>query len=234
MPVKLNKLDGSNDSGKNPTELIVLLAQQLTKKNLEGVAALTDNSGGDATPTAAKIQYVDAFVEVADAGTTSADVTNAAAILVTVKDAITELATKANAYAVLAGVTGLTDNSGGTGADGTIAAIDTTVTAATTGAQDTETNANRVLINNGFREIATVVNRLAVAAGQPKLVIDTELGSATGTIAAITTAVGSAASPAVTKAAFDAAVVKWQDNVAYLAATLNTLRTVAVGNVTVI
>lgn len=223
MTVKLNKLDGTNASGKNPTELIVLLAMQAAKAKLEEVAALTDNSAGDPTPTADTIQEVAAFVEVADAGTTSAQKANAETILGTVKDAVTELATKANAMAAKLGIEQLTDNSGGTTADGTIGAIDQTVTAATTGAQDTATNANRVLLNDAFLELGMITNRIAKACGVAPLNIDID-GTANGTIAALTTDVGTAADPAISATAFNAAVVKWADNVAYIAAKLNECR----------
>mgnify|MGYP007083426500 CR=1 FL=1 len=230
MTVKLNKLDGSNNAGKNPTELLILLAKQSQKLKVEqSVAALTDNSSGDATPAADSVQTVGAFANEADAGGggSSADATAAAAVLVTVKNAITELVAKTNEYAEVLGLAELTDNSGGAAVDGTIAAIDTTVTAATTGAQATETNAARLTINAAFLEIGTKVNEIASALGLEELTLDDTATTPDGTVAAVTTAVGSAADPAVSKTAFDAAVVKWTDNVAFIAAKLNEFRTVA-------
>lgn len=236
MTVKINRLDGTNNQGKNPTELFILLAQDFQKLKVEnGFSALTDNSTGDPTPASVSIQDVAAFVEVADGGGggTSADATAAAAVLVTIKNAIKELSVRAEAIADLIGIPSLVaDNGAGAAVDGTIAAIDTTVTAATTGAQDTETNASRVTINNAFLEVATLVNDIARALGQTELVIDIA-GTPTGTIALITTTVGSAGDPAITKVAFDAAVVKWTDNVAYLAATLNSFVTDSVPKVAV-
>lgn len=223
MTVKVNRHDGSNNEGKNPTELLVLLAEDFQKLKIEtSITALTDNSSGDSTPAADSVQTVAALSNTADAGGggSSADATAAAAVLVTVQDAITELATQTNSICAKLGITQLTDNSGGNSADGTIGAIDTTVTVATTGAQATETNAARLTINAAFLEIGTKVNEIARALGKTELTLD-DAGTADGTIAVVTTAVGSAADPAVSATDFDAATTKWTDNVAFIAAKLN-------------
>lgn len=236
MTVKVNRKDGSNNAGKNPTELLIALAQDVAKIKLEnaGLTAFTDNSTGDPTPAADAVQEVAAFTETADGGGggTSADATAAAAVLVTVKNAIKELSTRTSAIAAKIGVPDFTaDNGGGATADGTIAAIDQTVTAATTGAQDTETNASRVTINNAFYEVTYKVNEIARALGLPELAVFS--GTRTGTIALITTTVGSAGDPAVSKADFDAAVTKWADNVAFIAAKLDSFIAVSAVNVAV-
>lgn len=226
MTVKIRK-DGTYTGANNHTEVLIALTQQGAKQKLEGVAALTDSSGGDATPTADAVQTVADFAGAAASGSNLAGKATTETALGKVKDAVTELATKTNAMLALLGLTQLTDNSGGTTADGTIAALDQTVTGASTGAVVATTNAIVAVINDAFNEIGLKVNVIATALGVTPVTIASGFATKNGTIAAISTSTGTAADPGVTKAEMDAALVKWADNVAYLAAKLNTYRTAA-------
>lgn len=225
--VKVNRKDGTNNKGKNQREVTALILDQMAKAKCETVTALTDNSTGNASPAAAKVQYVAPFTSAANSGTSLAQKAATETALGKIKDAVAELAAQANTFATLLGATGLTDNSGGTTPDKTIAACDKSVTAATTGAQITETNAIAVSINDAFAEIVKVLNRVASSLNLSKLTLETGMPTANGTIPAIATVVGTAADPGITKVAMDAALVKWVDNIAYIAAKLNTFRAVA-------
>ena len=227
MTIKVRK-DGTLQGATGIHDVVYALAAQAAKTKAGEVAALTDNSSGDATPTANAVQSVAAFVGAAASGSNLADKTTFEAALGKVKNAVTELAAKANAVAAKVGVAGVTDNSGGTAADGTIAACDQSVTGASTGSLVDDTNAIRVVINDAFAEITKVVNRCAVAVGETKVSASADFAAANGTIAAISTATGTAASPGVTKVEADAALVTWVDNIAFLVAKLNSIR--AAGN----
>ncbi len=230
------RLDGTFEGVSNMTEFLIALTNQTIKIKAEQVAALTDNSTGDDTPTADAVVAVGgAFANVAASGSSLADKTTTEAALVKIKNAITELATKANTFATALSVTGLTDSSGGTTADGTIAACDQSVTGAATGVLAVNINADALLIDGAFAEITLVANRCAVAAGVAPLNITyTGFPTNDGTIAAVSTGGGTAASPGVTKVAMDAALVSWVNNVAYIAAKFNELRATEPVQVTVI
>lgn len=229
------KSDGTLVGVSNLTEFLVKAANTIAKIKAETVVALTDSSTGDATPAAATVQAVAAFVNEADVATSLAKKTETETALGKVKNAITELATKANEYATILGVTGLTDESGGTAADDTIAALDQSTVAAATGVVIASVNPIRVVINDAFAEITKVTNRCCVAAGVAELAIDyDDFEDTDGTIAEIATDGGTAADPGISAAAIDAALVKWADNVAFIAAKLNVLTATAATQVTVI
>ena len=238
---KINLKDLTYLNATSHSRVLADLAQSIGKLKAEAVAALTDSSGGNAA-LAGGVQGVAAFVNAANAATNLAGKATTETALGKVKDAITELATKANEYATRLSVTGLTDSSGGATADGTIAALDLSVTAAATGAQATETNAIRLVINDACYELANLVNRLCIATDVTAATITKTnfaqnsdgLVTKNSTIAAISTGTGTAADPGITKAAMDAALVVWGANVAYLAAKLNALRTVAANKTVVV
>lgn len=219
MVLKFNE----HNMGKGTKDLlrvIQALAQDNAKTKAAGESALTDNSGGSAgTLTAASV----ALTDVAASGSSLAGKTTSEAALVTVVNALRELADKANAYAGLFGIDNLTWNGGGATTDGTIAAITVSVTGAATGIQAADTNTALGAINNAVYLLAQLVNRLADATGDTKLTVYS--GTHAATVAALSTALGTAADPGVTKAAFDAELVKLQNNVATIADKLNDIRT---------
>lgn len=238
---KINRHDLTYVNATSHSRVLSDLALTVSKLKVEAIAALTNNSGGNATPTGG-VKAVAAFVNAANASTNLAQKAATETALGKVKDAITELATKANAMATVLSLPTVTDSSGGASADGTIAALDLTTTAATTGSQATETNAIRLVINDAFIELAALVNRICKATDVTELTITKTDFAQTAdgllvtnkAIAAVSTSTGTAADPGITKAAMDAALAVWGANVAYIATKLNEIRTVAPNKVVVV
>lgn len=231
---KINRHDLTYANATSHSRVIADLALSIGKLKVEAITALTNSSGGNAA-LAGGVQGVAAFVNAANVSTSLAQKAATETALGKIKDAITELAAKANAMATVLSLPTITDNSGGASADGTISALDLSTTAATTGSQATETNAIRLVVNDAFYELAALVNKICVATDVDPLTItktnfaqDSDgLVTKNSTIAAISTSTGTAADPGITKAAMDAALVVWGANVAYIATKLNTIRTVA-------
>lgn len=213
MTIKVNK------HSIDETSVLYELIKAHGKSVVSGVTALTDNSGGSAGTTV--VNASTALVNVADAGTTTASKATAESALTTVKDALLELATKANEYATKLGIDTVTYNGGGSAADGTVGAITVSTTAATTGAQATETNATIDTLNDAFFVVGTKVNQIATALGVSGLTLPAG-GTYASTVAAITVAAGTAGDPGVTKVALDAELVKLANNVKAVATVLNT------------
>ena len=189
-------------------EAVLLLAKQEAARRLDGVAALTNNSGG----TAGTITEVAGLTEAADGGTTLAQKASTEAALNTVLDGVGELFAKANAMADVLGIDQVTNNAGGTSPDGTLGAITVAVTAATTGVQDTETNGVIASLNNAIYQAAVLTNKLCAATGLAPVTIGYDKTVAS-TVAAITVSGGTAANPGLTKAAVDAALVTFRNNI---------------------
>lgn len=232
MTIKISKSTAGRVDGGSNQHLIVAMAQQIARQVTAAETDITDSSGGTASTTLTLVDIAADFANVADNSTSLASGTTAAAKLNLVKDAILELATKANALATKIGVTGLTYNGGGTSADGTIGAIGTT-TAATTGAKATESNATVLLLNDALFSVAALVNRLAVATGVAPLKVDLT-GTFASTVASITVATGTAADPGISKTAFDAKLALYANNIATVAARLNALTAAFVPDVVVV
>jgi hypothetical protein len=218
MTIKMNH---GYDSKKGLTveSVVEALVKAHAKNVVSGVTNLTNSSGG--TPATGIVDLSVALVNVAASGSNLADTTTTAAALVTVQDALKEIGTKANEYATLLGITNLTYSGGGAAADGTVGAVTQTVTAAATGAQASNLNADTASINAATYKLAAFVNQLLRATGYTELTLTT--GHTVGTVGAITTATGTAASPGVTAVAVNAELVKAANNVATLATQLNKL-----------
>jgi len=221
MPIKLSASHGAAVDGTSPEMVNVMLAQTLAAIKAAGVTDLTDSSGGTASSTFALVAVPADLVNAPNAATNLASKATAEAQLNLVKDALLELATKANAVATATNVLGLTYNGGGTSADGTIAAIGTT-TAAATGAQAAATNTVITNLNNAMASVEGLIDRIAVATGKLKMT-GAVVGTYSQTVAAITVDTGTAADPGVTKAALDAKLALYAANIATLAAKLNTI-----------
>lgn len=222
------KKDGTFQGANSTADALHLLAQSIGKLKAEAITALTDSSAGDATPASGQVDYVAAFTNTANAATNLAGKATTETAIGKVKDAVTELVQKTNSFASRLGLDQFTDNSGGTTADGTIAALDQSVTAAATGALKTNTDAIFANLNKIFYNLTRKVNECAKACGVSELNISTTFTAnvvMSDTIAVIATDTGTAASPGVSKAEMDAALVKMANNVAYIAAKLNELRT---------
>lgn len=208
--------------------LAAALRQILQRDAAAAVASidpLTDNSGGTKGTKIVDPGFPAAFT----AGTTDA-VAKAEfeTALGAVRDALKELIAKTNAIrAVLPAGDALVDNLGGTAADGTIAAIDVSMTGTSSGgALVSQARANALLkaYYSRIEQLTYHVNKYAVATGREPLVCDTwkrrDNQRAFGaTFAALSTDTGAAVSAAATlsKAAADALLVKLAANVATLA-----------------
>lgn len=205
-------------TGRTDEALISELVKAHARTVLSSVTDLTNNSGG--TPAATLVAASTSLVNAANSGTSLVSTATAASALGTVVDAIAELYTKANAYATKLGLANVVYSGGGAAADGTIGAITVSTTAATTGAQASNINTDLAAINTAIYNVAVLTNEIMHAVKGTELVVyqDTLLT----TIPSIPVATGSAADPGVTKVAMDAELVKLANNVASIAATLNT------------
>ena len=233
MAIKIN--GGYDTTNGNTVESVVAeLVKAHGRDVVSTITDLTDSSGG--TPDTSTYTLLAAstdLVNAANASTNLAQKASAETNLTLVKDALLELATKANEYSTKLGRTSLTYNGGGTAVDGTVAAIGVAVTAATTGAQATETNALLAVLNNAFYTVGVQVNKLCVSTGVAPLVLTALTTSFSSTVAAITVGTGTAADPGITKVALDAELVKLRTNVATIAAKLNALNA-GIGNAAVV
>lgn len=235
MPIKLSKSTAGRIDGGSNQHLIVAIAQQHARQAASAVSALTDSSGGTASASRVVVDVLADLANVANSGGNLATATSALASLNLVKDALLELATKANAVADAVGFSAadkIVYNGGGTAVDGTIAAIAAS-TAGATGAQATNLNASILALNEAMFSVSHLVNKLAIAQGKPQLVIQID-GEYDETVAAITLAAGSDASPGVTKVALDAKLTLYAANVATIAARINDLRAAFVPEVVVV
>lgn len=205
--------DGSADAG-----VIRSILQFQARQAVDGVADLTDNSGGsDGTLAAGTVA-----TNVAASGTDLAGKATTETALGTVADAVATLAAKYNAIATILGLTAIVDNSGGASGGDTLAAVTVSVTGAATGAQATEYNASVDAIEAAFHTLASHANMVAAATGGATDSVAGLSGNTySATIAAIPTDVGTAADPGVTKAVVDADLATFADNAATIAATLN-------------
>lgn len=228
MGIKITK-GGTYKNANSHTEVLRALAQGLANHTLkEKIAAdMTDNSGGTA---AASLSAYTTLVNAANSGTNLAPKTGTETALTAIKDALLELATRANAAATHLGITGITYNGGGTAADGTIGAIGNSGTAASTGAQAASVNANLDTFDNALYQIARVTNAVCKAVGVTPLTLNYSKNLAT-TVSAITVGAGTAADPGITKVAMDAALLAYAHKIASVAAKLNAVRAIQVPTV---
>ena len=232
MAIKVNA--GYDISNGNTIETVVLeLVKAHARSCVSGVTNLTDSSGGTASGTNTLVAASTSLTNTANSGTNLAQKASTETALSAAKDALLELATKANEYATKLGITGLTWNGGGTAADGTIGSIGVSVTAASTGAKATETNAIFGAINVATYKLGTLVNKLAIATGKTPLVLTALRTTFTSTVSTLSTDTGTAADPGLTKAAVDAELAKVRNNVATIAAKLNELND-GLGNAAVV
>jgi hypothetical protein len=182
------------------------------------VAAITDSGGGAAANgTIDVITIPPPFTEV---GTASAQKAEFEAACGNVKDAITELGAKLVALNNVVPAIDFVDNSGGAGADGTIAAIDATMTAV---AASIARNAGVVTVATGIRNaistLCFVTNKMRAAVGLAAIVDNSggqvlypntipAISTDTGTASDGTNLTGTAATAANTFLAACAAAVK--------------------------
>lgn len=221
MAIKFSKSTGSRVDGGSSVHLIAAIAAQAARVAIAGEADIVDSTGGVASAVRKLVAVAPTLANVAASGSNLADKTTTEAALNLVKDAILELNTKAAALATKLGISTLTYNGGGTASNGTLEAISSTVTGAATGVQATQMNATITAINDAFASVVALINAIAVATGVDTLDLSDLKGSWMQTVPAITVAGGAAASPGVSKAAVDAVLVAYKNNLATAASVLN-------------
>lgn len=203
------------------------LAQDNCRRVSGAITPVTNNSGGTA---GTGITVRPTLTNEANAATNLAQKAATETALGTVLDALGELATKANATATALGITGFTNNAGGTTPDGTIGAVTVSTTAATTGVVKAATETTLDLLDDLQYQVFLLVNKLAGATGVTTLTSN-YVKATSATVAAITISGGTAADPGVTKVAIDAALTAYRANIKTLATTLIAVNTVAVPKV---
>jgi hypothetical protein len=201
-----------------------------------GLSALTDNSGGNASNATANIGQVSYGVL---SGTNMSQKAELETALGLVKDALTEIGAKLiAAYAAVPGTPlgTITNSIGGAAADGTIAALDVSMTgvnasiASAAGLNTILTNVTKLMKQETY-----LLNKVCNAVGVTPLVDDLGEGvvpAYTNTLAALAVDTGTAVSGADATAAnggalkteVDAALVKIANYVAKLAAKCNAVQ----------
>lgn len=215
--IKIHK-QGMQEGAKDFNNTVRQLVRTVSRLHVADITKITNNSGGSGTAIA---QVAD-FVNVAASGSNLADKTTTEAAYTTVLDAIRELYTQANLVNTTLGINTVTYSGGGASVDGTIAAITVSVTGAATGVQATAMNTTKNALNNAIYQLTGLVNKAATSVGETKLAMDYALDTA-ATIAAITIAGGTAATPGVTKVAVDASLVTLRSSIFALATKLNAI-----------
>ncbi len=218
---------GHSHPGQGWQEIVVALAQSMAAVKVEAETDLTDSSTGAADAGNVIVGAPTPFVDVADVGTDLAPKAGWETALDLVVDAIAEIIDQANTMMTATGGVVVVNSSGATAPDLTIGDVTNSGVAATTGGQATEANLNRIEINNMILTAVGVVNRVMDAVGSEaaRITVPVALTGSTflDPIPAFTADVGTAADPGVTKVAADAAIDAWADDVATMAAILNTL-----------
>jgi hypothetical protein len=201
---------------------VLLAVLQYQAKDAATATAVTDSSTGAADSGRALATVAAAASNTANSGTNLADKTTTEAAMGTVRNSIATLAAKLNTALTVVGITNLTDSTGGSSGGNTLAAMTKSVTAATTGVPASAWNAFVALVLADQYNIAILVNKLCAATGQALLNVDALKGTAvSSTLAAISTATGTAADPGTTKARVDADLTVFANNAATIVARLN-------------
>lgn len=235
MPTIIRENAFSGGSGLTDgtlSDAVRALAQSQAKARAETASDLTDNSAGAAADgTIAAIPVCSTAPATGDTCPTKTEVE---AALVTVKNALTEIAAQIVVVAAIVPAFTPTNSVGGTTADGTIAAVTKTFTGDTSdrvamAGLNTQIVAYRALIC----QLARDVNALLTATGQTNLVIsaleatmEADGVSYGHTYAALTTTTGTAATnglTSVTDAEAEASFAAMAAAVKELATKLNVI-----------
>jgi hypothetical protein len=223
MTVYLNSAGGTLNGSVAVSDVLIQLAQYQCRTAMGTIAALTNSIGGSPSGTNAVTQVVTTATNVPNAATNLAQEAATEAAMGTVRDALAELISKANAIGATVGYSALTDSTGGAAADGTAGAVTVATTAAATGVQAADWITFITAVNAAVYNISVYVNKCAVAGGKSPLVLNYSATAAT-TIPAMSVNVAAAADPGVTKAVVDADLTAIRTNLTTVATVINTLR----------
>lgn len=204
----------------------VMRAMLQTQGRIAAAAtAVTDNSGGVANGSNPPVlTRAGEATAVANAGTNLAQKASTEAALGTVRNALATLFAKTATANTKLGLNPVTYNGGGADGNGTVAAVTKSVTADAVGVNANGYNAATKAINDALYTLAVLISRVAVATGTRRLDVSSFSAasqSLLGSVPAISTDTGTAASPGVSKAKVDADLTVFANDVATLAAKLN-------------
>lgn len=201
-----------------------------------GMTALTDSSGGNASNSSANIGQVSYGVLSGSNMAQKAELETAFGLI---KDALTEIAAKVltdNALVPGNPFGTITNSIGGAAADGTIAALDVSMTGVNTSiASAAGTNTVLTEIVKLMKQATYKINQLANAVGVAPLTDDfgenvtpvyttTFAALSTGTGTAVSGADATAANGGALKTEVDAALVKIANGIAKMASKLNAIQ----------
>jgi hypothetical protein len=220
------------------------LAQGLARISASAVSALTDNSGGATAD--GTIDAMTAFTLAALGSTDCAQKAELEASFANLTDGLKELIAQANAiHAKVPAMDGvLTDSIVGTAADGTIGAVDVSMTAvATSLASAVGANAFNTNYKNAISQLVYHVNKLCVACGVTALVDGgggtvsfgttiADIPEGTGT--AVSGADATAANAGIKKTDCDAKLVLMTNALKEIATKLNACRSTTGGTAVVV
>lgn len=210
------------EAGVSSHDALVALAQFQVLVALDSVTNVTNSVGGSPSGTYAVVAVPADCVNAAASGTDLADKATTESALGTVRDAIKEVYAKYNTAAAKVGLPSLTDNLGGTAADGTAGAITVSVTGAATGVQAAALNTTLGSLNEAMYVAAAAVAKLAHTSGTAKPVIATgAIGTWVTTVPALTISGGTAADPGVKKSVVDAKLALYRTNLNTIITALN-------------
>lgn len=208
------------------------LLQMQARSALSGVTALTDSSGGTASPGRVIQAFVTSFVNVANSGGQLAGKATTDSALASIQTAFATSFARLNTFQTALGLPVTTYNGGGTSGGNTLAAVTTSVTGATTGAPAADLAPIFRAFDVALDTLATETNKVLVATNRPLLVLPNDL-TVVSTVPAFVVTTGTAVDPAVTKAVVDAELAKAANNFATIAAALNSARS-GLGNLLVV
>jgi hypothetical protein len=209
------------------------LATDMAKMYADTFTNLTDNSTG-VTTGALTLPTVAGLTNSADDDTSLAQKAATETQLGLVKDAFQELATRTIALHTKLGLGTFTYSGGGTAADGTIGAINDTITAAATGVTLANLTPIVTAYNGAAGYLARKINEVAVATGTTELDVTAYQDVAIANPSALSTNTGTAADPALTAVQVGVIIKGYEDNIGRMAAKLNDITTLGNANTSVV
>lgn len=219
MPIIFTRA-GHVVGASSTTEVLAALSQTVAKLVLGNTGSLVDNSGGTS------VTALDAASAVPLANHTGSNLAKASDVEARfgeVRDALRELAAKANEIATRLGIPTLTWNGGGAAPNGVVDAIGSTIAAQSSGAAAAQVNAALAALDRGLFTIARFVNRICVAVGEGELVLGEGAAAFAfqSPVPPIAITVGADGSPAVRVADVQAKLTILRNNVRTIVSKIN-------------
>lgn len=210
---------------------VMSLAQGHARRVAASLSDITDNGGG--TNDVGGLRDPGTFTPFEESGTASTAKAEFETAVGGVRDAIKEIVAQCNTIrAKVPAFDALTDSMGGTAADGTIAAIDDSMTAAAADLVAVDgANAVFATLNARMSQACFYVNKLRAACGMSAIASELDdYSGMSGTFAAVSTDTGTAVdgsdaeeNATVSKAEADAKLDVMSDNIKTLSTALNAI-----------